>query len=230
MVAGRTAMRTVGPAAGTFATALAMAAVTAVTAVPAVAAVPTVGTVPGNAAPAAVRSDDGRSLWFFVRGRFAPPGAFVRPDAVTYNRELVPAGARIAVSEFAAGRSTLVGMKVAGLRPGHTYGAHVHTRPCGAQPADSGPHYQDRKDPHQPSTDPAYANAANEVWLDFTTDGAGAGAALSRQHWRFRPGEARSVVIHEHRTATGPGEAGTAGDRLACFTVPFEQRREADGR
>ncbi|WP_405481538.1 hypothetical protein [Streptomyces sp. NBC_00009] len=48
----------------------------------------------------------------------------------------------------------------------------------------------------------------------FTTDAHGAGAATARQGWEFRPGEARSVVLH--------GMPGGAGARIACFTVPFE--------
>jgi Cu-Zn family superoxide dismutase len=135
----------------------------------------------------------------------------------------VPAAARITVTEYADGRSTVVGLSVRGLRPHRTYGTHVHTRPCGYRPDASGPHYQHRKDPHQPSVDPAYANKKNEVWLDFATDAKGAGASASRNEWRFRPGQARSVVIHERGTAMGHGEAGTAGERLACFTVPFDR-------
>lgn len=52
----------------------------------------------------------------------------------------------------------------------------------------------------------------------------GSGGILAEQNWTFREGEARSVVIHEHPTLTDPGEAGMAGERLACLTVPFVNR------
>ncbi|MYT18346.1 MULTISPECIES: superoxide dismutase family protein [unclassified Streptomyces] len=156
-----------------------------------------------------------------VAGQFAPPTASTPWNAVTYDMNSVPAGSGITVSKYADNTLTVLALAVSGLRAGHTYGAHVHTKPCGNRPADAGPHYQDRKDPHQPSVDPTYANAKNEVWLDFTTNAKGDGAAVSLNHFKFRPGEARSVVIHEHKTETGPHTAGIAGARMACFTLPL---------
>ncbi|MFJ9033164.1 superoxide dismutase family protein [Streptomyces sp. NPDC102274] len=156
-----------------------------------------------------------------AEGRFQPPSPYFPPDAVTYDGTKVPAGAHITVVERTGARTTGVELAVSGLLPNRVYGAHVHTKPCGRVPEDAGPHYQHIKDPHQPSTDPAYANAANEVWLDVTSDARGRAVAESAHDWRFRRGEARSVVIHDHGTMTGPGEAGTAGARLACLTVPF---------
>lgn len=163
-------------------------------------------------------------------GVFVPPSPGRLAKALTYDVKLVPVGARIAVAERVGERAgghadkaaTDVRLRVSGLLPNRMYGAHVHTEPCGRTPEDAGPHYQNVKDPEQPSTDPAYANPENEVWLDFTTGSGGQAASESRHTWRFRPGEAGSVVIHEHGTATTPGEAGTAGARLACLTVPFE--------
>ncbi|MQY11314.1 hypothetical protein SRB5_14290 [Streptomyces sp. RB5] len=151
--------------------------------------------------------------------RFAPPTAFVRSDAITYDTTLVPAGAFIGVAEIGAGGETHTEIGLHGLLPDRAYGAHVHTKPCGYTPEESGPHYQNDVDPVQPSTDPAYANPENEVWLDFTTDSRGEATAGSVNDWRFRRGGARSIVVHEHGTATDPGHAGTAGDRLACFSV-----------
>ncbi|MGW6137151.1 hypothetical protein [Streptomyces sp. NPDC055140] len=104
-------------------------------------------------------------------------------------------------------------VRVEGLAAGRAYGAHVHQGECGGDPA-AGGRYQHREDPVQPSMDPAYANPEKEVWLGFTTDAHGAGAATARQGGEFRPGEARSVVLH--------GIPGGAGARIACFTVPFE--------
>lgn len=157
-------------------------------------------------------------------GRFAPANAFLRPEAVTYDRAKVPSGASIAVTREVEDDDTTVRLRVSGLLPNRTYGAHVHTGQCGARPADSAPHYQHRKAPAKSVADPRYANPRNEVWLDFTTDAEGNGEAVSEQDWTFRPGEARSVVLHDERTGTAQGSAGEAGARLACFTVPFNGR------
>ncbi len=78
---------------------------------------------------------------------------------------------------------------------------HVHTSPCGADPAAAGPHYQ-----HRPA---ATADPVNEVWLDFRTDEDGDGSAKARQDWSFREGGARSVIIHDRQ-----GGAGGAGGLL----------------
>lgn len=167
------------------------------------------GTAAGPGAPAA---PDG--FWMRTDARFAPPTAFIPSAAVTYDMELVPAAAGIEVRQHSDERgATDVRLRVTGLRPGHAYGVHVHQKPCGADPAAAGGHYQHRKDPVQPSKDPAYANADNEVWLDFTADGEGAGQAMAHHDWDFRPGGAASVVLHD--------EPGMKGARVACFTVPF---------
>lgn len=168
---------------------------------------------------------DGRRQSILARyDRFAPASASLRPEAVTYDRAEVPAGAGIGVIRRATGDGTTVRLEVDGLLKNRTYGAHVHTEPCGARPAQAGPHYQNEKDPTQPSTDPRYANPRNEVWLDFTTDAQGRATAVSHHDWTFREGGARSVVLHDTRTRTEPGHAGEAGDRLACFTVPLAGR------
>jgi Cu-Zn family superoxide dismutase len=146
--------------------------------------------------------------------RFSAPNAFVASPAVTYDMKLVPAGARIEVVQRGGHGRMSVSVRVEGLAAGRVYGAHVHQEECGGDPAAAGGHYQHREDPVRPSKDPAYANPENEVWLDFTTDAHGAGAATARQGWEFRPGGARSVVLH--------GMPGGAGARIACFTVPFE--------
>ncbi|MEV7423584.1 superoxide dismutase family protein [Streptomyces sp. NPDC091212] len=178
------------------------------------------------ALPAATASAHGDPVTVRAEGRFVTPASAHPSDALTYDTRTVPVGARISVTErverLAGGPATTVVLKVSGLLPGRAYGAHVHTEPCGPSPDDSGPHYQNVPDPRQPSTDPAYANPVNEVWLDFTTDARGTGAAVSRHHWRFRQGGAHAVVIHEHGTATDSGDAGTAGARAGCLTVPFE--------
>lgn len=151
--------------------------------------------------------------WMRAEAQFAPPTAFIPSAAVTYDMELVPAASWIEVAQRSDEQATTVKLRVEGLKAGHKYGVHVHQKPCGADPKDAGPHYQNRVDPVQPSKDPKYLNAENEVWLDFTADKEGSGAAVARHSWGFRAGEATSVVLHR--------EPGGAGDRLACFTVPF---------
>ncbi|MEV0262782.1 superoxide dismutase family protein [Streptomyces sp. NPDC050617] len=142
--------------------------------------------------------------------------------AVTYDPVSVPEAARVVVTERRhEGGGTTVALRLEGVQANRTFGAHAHSKPCGAKPEDSGPHYQDVRDPKQPSTDPAYANPRNEVWLDLTTDEDGDGRSRAAQSWHFRYGEARSVVVHEHKTSTEPGHAGMAGARLACVNVPF---------
>ncbi|MFJ4711928.1 superoxide dismutase family protein [Streptomyces sp. NPDC088785] len=149
-----------------------------------------------------------------AEGRFAPPAAFVPSPAVTYDMGLVPAGASIAVEQRGDASGTTVTLDVSGLVPGHAYGAHVHQKPCGADPAAAGGHYQNVPDPGR-------ADAGNELWLDFTADASGNGSAAVRTAWALRAGGAGSVVLH--------GAQGGAGDRVACFSVPFEGVPAAPG-
>ncbi|MFI1780078.1 superoxide dismutase family protein [Streptomyces rubiginosohelvolus] len=168
---------------------------------------------PGAPAADPSRTDDvaddlaatGGSSWMRAAGVFSPPGSFVPSDALTYDTRLVPAGARIEITQFTGPSGTRVGARLHGLVPGRAYGMHVHTSPCGADPAAAGPHYQ-----HRPS---ATADPVNEVWLDFRTDEDGDGRAEALHDWNFREGGARSVIIHDRQ--------GGAGERAACFTVPF---------
>ena len=95
-----------------------------------------------------------------------------------------------------------------------------------SDPDDAGLHYQDQQEPATQgqedvvaSTDPVYANPKNEIWLDFTTDAEGNADVESSVDWQFREGEGRSVVIHATHTGMQEGEAGEAGDRLACITI-----------
>ncbi|PCG87844.1 superoxide dismutase [Streptomyces sp. WZ.A104] len=169
------------------------------------AAVPAGGD-PGPSDEAVTR---GGGFWMRAAGVFSPPGSFVPSEALTYDTVLVPAGARIEVMEYADGAGTRVTARLRGLVPNRAYGMHVHTSPCGADPAAAGPHYQ-----HRPS---ATADPVNEVWLDFRTDADGAGRAGARHRWGFREGGAGSVIIHDRQ--------GGAGERAACFTVPFGPMR-----
>jgi Cu-Zn family superoxide dismutase len=144
-------------------------------------------------------------------------------DAITYKPDLVPPGATAKVTSSTEGTSSTVTLAVTGLVPNRTYGSHAHQKPCGPAAADSGAHFQHNADPVNPSVDPAYANPQNEVWLDFTTDAQGAASVTATQaEWAFTDQAApQSVVIHAMKTATEPGKAGTAGDRVGCVTVDF---------
>ncbi|MDX8048806.1 superoxide dismutase family protein [Lentzea sp. BCCO 10_0798] len=151
----------------------------------------------------------------------APAASGDQPKGITYDVARIPLGAKLSTGSFVANGQTTVELKVSGLLPNTKYGSHVHTKPCGAKPADSGPHYQNTKDPVSPSVDPQFANAENEIWLDFTTDAQGAATGTATVKWEFRKGEANSVVVHAAHTSTEHGKAGTAGDRLACLTAAF---------
>jgi Cu-Zn family superoxide dismutase len=149
-------------------------------------------------------------------GQFQPYSP--NTSTVTYDQTAVPPGARVFTLNLRNLNRTVVVLGVHGLAPSREYGAHVHTKTCGANPADAGPHYQNVPDPQQPSTNPAYANNRNEIWLDFTVDAQGNGLAIASVDWQFPDAQrARSVVIHEHHTHTD----GTAGARLACMTTSF---------
>jgi superoxide dismutase, Cu-Zn family len=142
--------------------------------------------------------------------------------AITYDEKLVPAGARGAVQSRSGEGTTTVMLAVRGFERNRGYGAHVHAQPCGELPDDAGPHFQYTVDPVRPSVDPTFANPQNEIWLDLTTDETGAGSAESTVAWTF-PDDRRpkSVVVHADRTSSEPGEAGTAGGRVACISVDF---------
>jgi Cu-Zn family superoxide dismutase len=132
------------------------------------------------------------------------------------------ATARVDVTYNAAG-DTITRLHVWGLRPNTEYGAHAHVNACGAKGTDAGPHFQNvpNPDPTRPA-DPTYANASNEIWLDFTTNSAGNAVAISKVAWQFSPQRrAGSIIIHAEHTHTGPHDSGTAGARLACLTVGF---------
>ncbi|WP_368680822.1 superoxide dismutase family protein (plasmid) [Rhodococcus opacus] len=160
-----------------------------------------------------------------AEGAFQLPGEVGEDDAFTYDQVAVPVGSSVDVESQKGDGRTTVTFHATGLAPNRDFGVHVHQQRCGPQPADSGPHYQNDVDPaatpDKPSSDPAYANPQNEIWLDVTTDQAGNAQSLTTVDWEFRADEAKSVVLHAQRTMTGPGRAGMAGDRLACIDEDF---------
>ncbi|MBV2365925.1 superoxide dismutase family protein [Streptomonospora nanhaiensis] len=154
-----------------------------------------------------------------AEAEFAPYGPDV--EAVTYDEQAVPEGASVEASATRNGAETEFVLAVNGLEPDREFGAHLHTEPCGPNPDDSGPHYQDEPAPEDAANDPEYANDDNEVWLDFTTDAEGTATSDTDVDWEVRPGEANSIVIHAHHTMTEEGHAGEAGDRLGCLNFPM---------
>jgi superoxide dismutase, Cu-Zn family len=183
-----------------------------------------------TAAPAAATTASSASPTTGGSGGTGAEGVLAPPErattAVTYNPALAPEGATIKVDVNARGGSTEVRLDVRGLLPSRGYAAHAHVNPCGPTGDVAGPHFQNQVDPAaapgKPSTDPAYANPQNEIWLDLRTDGAGAGGSRVEVPFTFTGRAPASVVIHEaETTGTAPGQAGSAGARLACITVPF---------
>lgn len=154
-------------------------------------------------------------------GHITAQGVFgTTPQAYTYNTELVPVGSRARVDAlYIGGGTTIVTLRVRGLVPNREYGAHAHVADCTAVPEGAGPHFQYVQGG---ATDPAFANPQNEIWLDFVTDDNGNARSRAIVAWQF-PADRRahSVVIHDHHTSHDPGEAGTAGSRHGCMTVPF---------
>lgn len=145
--------------------------------------------------------------------------------AITYDESLAPVGAKLTATMVPAGNATAVKFTVSGLTPNRGYAVHAHTKACGADGKAAGPHYQNRIDPaatpDKPSTDPAYANRTNEIWLDLTTDAKGSAQTTTTVPFTFTKREPASIVLHKDMvTNTEPGKAGTAGDRIACLTLP----------
>jgi hypothetical protein len=98
--------------------------------------------------------------------------------------------------ERTAAGPTLVQVHVTGLKPGISYGVHVHNLPCAVN--DGGGHYQ-----HIVG---GPVDDANEIWPAFTTNPAGAGNGNAYHAFTARP-EAQSIVIHDPTAANA---------RIAC--------------
>ncbi len=146
-------------------------------------------------------------------------------NAVTYDPASAPEGARLTALVEPGDDTARFTFSVDGMLPDRGYAVHAHTQPCGPTGDDAGPHFQHQADPAAgpgtPSSDPAYANPTNEVWLDLRTDAQGVGASEAEVPFGFDDGAPASIIVHEaERTATAAGEAGTAGARLACLDLP----------
>ncbi|MGP3960128.1 superoxide dismutase family protein [Nonomuraea sp. 3N208] len=157
-------------------------------------------------APERGASKDSR-VTLSAAGDFTPSDT----DAIVYGRKLAPKGAQASVTAESSDGQTRTSLVVEGFLPNHTYGAHLHNKPCGQKPDDSGPHYQ-----HQPGR----IDPVSEVWLTVATDGAGAGRSTARNAWALDAARLpRSLVIHAKPTVTSGPKAGQAGDRVACLTL-----------
>jgi Cu-Zn family superoxide dismutase len=179
---------------------------------------------PPAAAPSATAASTATADDTDVDGVLAPPDR--ASNAFTYNPALAPEGARVDVEVDDRGGTTEIRLDVEGLLPNRGYAAHAHVNACGPTGDAAGPHFQNQVDPAaapgKPSTDPAFANPQNEIWLDLRTDGEGDGESRAEVPFAFTDRAPASIVIHEaETTGTAPGQAGSAGARLACVTVPF---------
>jgi superoxide dismutase, Cu-Zn family len=183
------------------------------------AATATPATTVASAEPAGTAEESDTPV---AEGVLAPPER--AGNAFTYNPALAPEGAEISVYTDTDGGTTAVRLEVTGLLPGRGYAAHAHVNACGPTGDAAGPHFQNQVDPAaapgRPSTDPAFANPQNEIWLDLRTDGEGDGESTAEVPFVFADRAPASVVIHEAEvTATTPGQAGSAGARMACLTI-----------
>ena len=94
---------------------------------------------------------------------------------------------------------TMVNLDVAGLHANEKYPSHVHNLPC--EEKGGGGHYQHKKGGN--------VDAANEIWLTFTTNNSGAGSQEARHTHLARP-DAQSIVIHDSTSDKA---------RIACLNL-----------
>lgn len=156
-------------------------------------------------------------------GTLTTPGQ--TSNAFTYDPAMAPVGALLRVTLTASNEATMAEFDVSGLLPNRGYAVHLHDKACGPTGDAAGPHFQHQVDPaatpDKPSANPEFANPDNEVWLDIRTDATGSGMSSTDVPFVFTDRVPASVVVHEEMvTATEPGQAGKAGDRVACFTLP----------
>src|SRR5262249_15540751 len=91
--------------------------------------------------------------------------------------------------------------------------AHVHKLAC--DETKGGGHYQNLVPPAgTPASDPKYANSDNEIWFeDLKTLFDGRAQDYVVKNFVIRPGEARSVAVHDGSMKPPP--------KRACIDVPF---------
>jgi len=147
----------------------------------------------------------------------APLFRYVDPYAPAMAGMPNPIGdaARAAAEAYDVGGKLRIDLVVEGFPADRTFGSHLHRLPCD-DPNKAGGHYQNMPFPADGmATDPTYANATNEAWLDFTTDAAGAGETVLTVNWIPRAGEAKAIIIHNQASGVG----GVSGAKLACLPI-----------
>ena len=185
--------------------------------------------------------DSVTAMTLHADGTLAQPTAdtAARPNtgtlAITYNPALAPPGAHVSVLMRPHEESTTAEMTVSGLLPNRGYAAHGNVNACSPNPAAEGPTYQNRIDPavnptaigQQESTNPEYANPSNEVWLDVRTDASGSGTSRTTLPFVFTDRGPGAVVLYDAEvTNTAPGQAGQAGNPVACVSLSAVQPRD----
>jgi superoxide dismutase, Cu-Zn family len=127
----------------------------------------------------------------------------------------IPPAANAAAHAFDIGGQLRIQLAVAGFPADRTFGSHLHRLEC-LDPSKAGGHYQHMPFPEGGmATDPEYANAMNEAWLDFTTDADGEAVSDLTLDWLPRSGEAKAIIIHDMRSGVG----GVSGPKLACLPI-----------
>ncbi len=94
---------------------------------------------------------------------------------------------------------TMVSLHVAGLHADQKYPSHIHNLPC--EEKGGGAHYQHEKGGN--------VDAANEIWLTFTTNNSGSGSQEASHAHLARP-DAQSIVIHDNTSDKA---------RIACLNL-----------
>jgi superoxide dismutase, Cu-Zn family len=136
------------------------------------------------------------------------------PDMPDAPNPIVPGASASAQAFDVEGKLRLV-LDVSGFPASRTFGSHLHRLACD-DPMKAGGHYQ-----HIPfpaggmATDPMYANATNEAWLDFTTDAQGKAERELTVAWIPRAAEAKAIIFHHMASGTG----GVSGPKLACLPI-----------
>ena len=108
--------------------------------------------------------------------------------------------------------TTTVTLKVQGIDHAASgperFPAHLHTGSCdaGAPGATSG-HYQ-----HHVGGE---VSPANEIWLNFVVQSNGTASSQADVTFPVRPGEAKSIVIHQRPSLGAPAP------KLACLPIEF---------
>jgi Cu-Zn family superoxide dismutase len=168
----------------------------------------------GGASDGGANSGDGSALakstgsWVVYDNPYgdggANPAMGIQGTAIALPRKLADGGAGMEVQ-----------LMVSGLTPDRDYGSHIHKAECDAGMA--GGHFQHEPAPDGGASDPAFANAMNEVWLDFKTDGMGKAMSDVEVDFVPPPGGAKAIIVHDRKT----GDGGVAGPKLACLPFAF---------